>query len=193
MVKIRDYNAEDKDWVEVEPGTYAALINCVYDCGFQAPYQNIEGELARHKLVVGFELDEFLPDSTDKRYILQAQYTVSLHPKSVLRPVVNAAFPTLTDEQKDEFDMDEMIGRPVMVTVTHKENGRAKIAQVAPMPKGMKAPKWKPMEHESVWGLASYLQGQEISAEAAATWNVRAKALKNNKPATADSDDDIPF
>lgn len=173
------------DFKDVEVGSHVAVIVGVLDCGFQKPYQDKQEDRATHQCAIVYEVDEKTEDGKFRLTITET-YNVTLRStKAKLRGPVLAAFPGI--KPAEALDLGTLVGKSVLITVEEKANGKRKVAQVAPLAKGMSGHKgWE--EVTEPFGLAKYLMDKAIGAEDAKVWNDRAKKLREN----ADSDD-IPF
>jgi hypothetical protein len=72
-------------------------------------------------------------------------YTASLSEKAILRQHLEAwRGKPFTPEELEGFELDVLLGKPVMISVLHREsNGKtyANISSLSRLPKGMEAPK----------------------------------------------------
>ena len=123
-------------------GTHAARCFAVIDLGTQT--SEWQGEtISKRKVLLGFELPDEMHTFDSKEgprpFSVWSQYTASMHPKSQLRPTLEAwrGQKFAAGEAKD-FEFKNLLGVPAMVTITHNERGYANIAAIAKMPKGMK-------------------------------------------------------
>lgn len=135
------------DFKRVPPGVYPARCWSMIDLGTQrVEYQ---GEIKyQRKVQIGWELfgdddagnplvaDDGLPMVISKRY------TLSLSPKSRLRPDLEAwRGRPFTDEEAKGFDLHNLIGAPCLINVTHSErNGKtySNVASLTPIPKALR-------------------------------------------------------
>ena len=123
-----------KEFELAPEGTHPAIITAIADLGEQL--SNWEGK-ERHvyKWGVGFELSG--PETTaGTPFSIATTVTDSLHSKSRLYPIVKAARGTVADE----LDMEDLVGKKVLVTVEHDEKDEktwANVEQVTGLPTGM--------------------------------------------------------
>lgn len=194
----------------IAQGTHLAICYMVVDLGKQR--EEYQGQVrVQHKIHVRWELPNERVEWDDKDNVhregpasIGATYTLSLHEKSNLRGHLEAwrgrAF---SAEELSGFDVSALLGKPCMVTVTHKEsNGRIRdrVAGVSGVPKGMAKPERieNPLvlfdnEHrDSYDGLSDWLRGK-IDGQVK-------DAPKPLKPGDEgyiagydDLDDDVPF
>lgn len=87
-------------------------------------------------LVVWFEFEQ--RDSKGARFDLPWKVTMSLHEKAWLRKLVNIHTPGISNEDARRFDLESLIGLPVLVTVEHWVGGdgekRASVRGVGKLP-----------------------------------------------------------
>lgn len=101
----------------------------------------------RHVLRMTWELPEEMRDFNGemKPMVIGGKYTVSLHEKSGLRPVVEGMLGKLTEEDLEHFSFESLVGTPCMVSVVHKvsKTGRdyAAVSSVSQVPKKLEVPK----------------------------------------------------
>lgn len=101
------------------------------------------------KVRITFELPEELhafKEGDEKRPLVVSQeYTHSMGSKSNLRPIVEGILDVaLRDEEAYAFDLEELIGKSCLITLTHEESKKGNIYVVvkstAPLMKSMTAP-----------------------------------------------------
>ena len=143
LEKIMPLNVSDKggSFTPVPQGTHVAVCNMIVDLGMQeTPFGN------KHQLYVRWELPnerlEYGEEKKDGPMVVGKFYTASLNEKANLRHDLEAwrgrAF---TGEELAEFDVFTVLGIPCQLTVTHNDAGKAKVAGVTGIPKGMDKPK----------------------------------------------------
>lgn len=127
------------DFVQVEPGTYPARCIAIIDLGTQ--HGEYQGKpTVRRQVMLMWELPTETVETKDgaKPMTVSKFYTVSLSEKSNLRPDLEAwrgrAF---TAEELLGFDLNNVLDKPCMVSVTHNEKGKARVSSVAKLVKGM--------------------------------------------------------
>jgi hypothetical protein len=139
--------AEKKDFGRADDGAYPARIAQLIDFGKQIATDWKTGEpklyddgnpIIQHKIWITFELptETIEVDGIDKPRWYGKEYTVSMHEKAALPGLLKAADP------KDEFtakgrNPKGLLGLPVMVTIGSTSSGKAKVAAVTAVPKGM--------------------------------------------------------
>jgi len=143
LEKIMPLNVSDKggSFTPVPQGTHVAVCNMIVDLGMQeTPFGN------KHQLYVRWELPnerlEYGEEKKEGPMVVGKFYTASLNEKANLRHDLEAwrgrAF---TGEELSEFDVFTVLGIPCQLTVTHNDAGKAKVAGVTGIPKGMDKPK----------------------------------------------------
>jgi len=130
------------DFKQVDPGTYPARCIAIIDLGTQdSEYQGQKRK--RRQAMLVWELPTEMMETKDgeKPMTVSKFYTVSLSEKSNLRPDLEAwrgrAF---TPEELAGFDLNNVLDKPCMVSVTHNEKGKARVSSVAKLVKGMSVP-----------------------------------------------------
>lgn len=87
----------------------------------------------------------FDPDKGEQPHIIGRDYTLSMGEKANLRHHIDSwRGKALTDEEAQKFDITVLLGKPCMLNVIHgtTKAGKqyAKVASIAPVPKGMPIP-----------------------------------------------------
>lgn len=130
------------DFKQVEPGTYPARCISIIDLGTQHGEYQGKPTVRRQAMLV-WELPTEVMETKDgeKPMTVSKFYTVSLSEKSNLRPDLEAwrgrAF---TAEELLGFDLNNVLDKPCMVSITHNANGKARVSSVAKLVKGMSVP-----------------------------------------------------
>lgn len=128
---------QSKSREHVEAGTYLATCISVTDYGTQKSTNPKFGD--SRKVSIGFELAEE-KTSDGKAMTYHKLYTFSNSPKSNLMKDLRAWLGVKTGD----FDMDEVLRKPAMIGIEHKENDGntyVNVTTVAGVPKGTKLPK----------------------------------------------------
>jgi hypothetical protein len=92
-------------------------------------------------------LDNGSQEEVEKPLVISREFVLSMGPKSNLRPFVEGIIGVqLKDEEAYAFDLEDLLGRSCLITVSHKVStttGKtyANITSTAPLMKGMEAPK----------------------------------------------------
>lgn len=135
-----------KDFDPVPEGSHLAVCDMFVDLGMQDSHFG-----AKHKIYLRWQIPALrLTYEKDGATVeapmsIGAHYTLSLSVKSNLRPLLQAwrgrAF---TPDELKKFDVAAFVGKPCMITVTHKpkpEGGvYANVGAVAKLPAGIPAP-----------------------------------------------------
>lgn len=134
-------NSEGGNYEIPEAGPYPAVLVGLIGLGTQE--ETFEGETkSSEKILLAWELvSEF--DSNGSPFILGQSYTWSLSPKAKLRPVVEGMIGR-TLQDREEFDLESLVGKPCTLNVTHgmTKAGKeyAKIGGASKPMKGMATP-----------------------------------------------------
>lgn len=190
------------DFEQAPTGNHVARCIRLVDLGTQ--HGTYEGKATvRNQVLISFELcNEAMEDG--KPFTIGEFYTNSLNEKAKLRHHLEAwrgrAF---TDNELAGFDLQNILGKPVMVSIVVNDKGKSKVGALAAMPKGMSAPQC--VNATSVFWLDEFDQTafdampdgiKKIIAE-----SDEYKALKNGNGSARDQamkgidalGDDIPF
>lgn len=127
----------------VPEGTYLARVYKIIYLGTQKSKMfGNESFKVRINWELPTELHAFKEGDPEKPFSIDAEYTVSMGKKSNLRPVVEALIGVqLKDEEAYAFDVDEILGLPCQITVTHTEDGQyANVSAVSQLLKGVTCP-----------------------------------------------------
>lgn len=124
------------DFQDVEPGNYAGRCYRVIELG--TTHQEFNSEIkTRNRLMISFELPGE-PMDDGRPHSVTWWVTNSLHEKANLRIGLDLwRKRPFTEAELQGFDLAKIIGAPAMVTVQHNKKGRASVAGVGPLPKGM--------------------------------------------------------
>lgn len=127
------------DFPQAPAGTHIARCFRLIDLGTQ--HSEYQGKaLARNQVLVSWELpSELMEDG--KPFAVSKFYTNSLNEKANLCQHLEAwRGRQFTDDERDGFDLMQILGKPCMVTVTMNDKGKAIVNAVAGLPKGIQCP-----------------------------------------------------
>jgi hypothetical protein len=127
---------EKPEYSNAPEGLFNAICCDVVDLGLKT---TAFGD--KHKIRIVWQLEERDPDK-GWRYNVSQQYTLSLHPKSVLSQALEAwRGKKFTDDEREGFDLEKLIGVGCQVQVVHQagQNGNvyANVQAIVPLGKGM--------------------------------------------------------
>ena len=194
-----------KEFEQAAAGNHVARCIGMIDIGtHESEYQG-KTTYAR-KIVLRFELpNEVMAEGeyAGKPFIVGKYYTASLSEKANLRKDLESwRGRPFTEEELMGFDSKNVLDKPCMVNVVHTEKKKAKIASIAPIPKGMAVPPRvndilylsldrNEFKREVFDGLSDYWKGEIMKSPEWAELQDRPAA----KPARHFDDmaDDIPF
>lgn len=90
------------------------------------------------------ETKVFKEENGEQPFVISKEYTLSMHEKSNLRRDVESLLGSMTEQQADDFDITDLMGKPCMITVMHKiaKNGNtySSVGSVTPLMKGIECP-----------------------------------------------------
>lgn len=121
-------------------GTHVAICCAIIDLGTQPDnYKGKENAPAR-KFLVRWELaDERAPNG--ERFVVMREYRWSMADTSNLKQDLEAwRGEAFTDEARAKFDIKNIIGAPCVVVVGRTSGDKAKVMNVAKLPKGVERP-----------------------------------------------------
>jgi hypothetical protein len=132
-----------KDFAQAPVGNHVARCVKVIDLGTQK--NEYEGKVTfPRQVVVCWELPhELMPEGeyANQPFVVSKIYTASLSEKATLRQHLEMwRGKAFTPDELKGFDAKNIIGKPCMLSVIHNEKGKAKVAGVAAIPRGMEAP-----------------------------------------------------
>lgn len=198
-------NGGGKEFEQASSGNHIARCVGLIDLGTQQSEYQGKTTYAR-KIVVRFELPNELMaegDYAGKPFLVSKFYTASLSEKANLRKDLESwRGRPFTDKELMGFDSKNLLDKPCMVNVVHTEKGKAKIASIAPVPKGMDIP---PRINEVLFfslessefkqatydGLAEFYKGEIQKSPEWAELHNDGGGKKTTK--FQDMEDDIPF
>jgi hypothetical protein len=132
-----------KEFEAAPVGNHVARCIGMIDIGTQQGEYQGKTTYAR-KIVIRWELPNELMEEGDfagKPFIVSKFYTASLSEKANLRKdLVSWRGREFTADELKGFDAKNILDKPCMVNVTHNDKGKAKVAGVTPVPKGMTVP-----------------------------------------------------
>jgi len=135
------------DYGRVEDGTYPARVVRIIDFGLQYATDFKTGEVKKyddgndviqHKVWIDFELptETIDIDGAKKPRWYGKEYTVSSHEKAAIQALLKAADPDGKATMKGK-NVVGLLGLPVMLTVGSTSTGKAKVAGITRLIKGM--------------------------------------------------------
>lgn len=127
------------DFQQAPTGNHVARCVRLVDLGTQ--HGTYEGKATtRNQVLLSWELcNELMNDG--QPFIISEFYTNSLSEKSKLRPHLESwRGRPFSEEELNGFDLENILSKPCMLSIVANEKGRSKVAAVAQMPKGIKAP-----------------------------------------------------
>ena len=143
---------EGKDFKPASAGNHVSICYAVIDLGTQhkeaasGEWGSSEARDVKEILVMWEIPAEMVTYEKDGQEITRPQaisffYTCSLNEKANLRKHLEAwRGKAFTQDELDGFRVDDIVGKPCMLNIVHKANGKAKITGVASMPKGIPVP-----------------------------------------------------
>ncbi len=190
----------DTHTYELPPsGSLPARCCHIIDLGTQTvEYQGTTKKL--HKIAIAWQLEETRADGTP--FIVGRRFTASLHEKANLRQFLESwrGRPFSSDELKG-FAMPRLINVPALLNIVHTERGTgtyAEIKSIAPIPRGMSAPREvsEPIVFDlgdpNTWHVFERLsQRQQEAIEASPEWQNR--LVKQPETESAAFDDELAF
>lgn len=131
------------DYQPIPVGVHRGVASLMVDLGMQGG-----GKFdPAFKVAIGFQLVDVLNDKGEPREITQT-YTNSMNKKANLRKLIETWFGKQfpTEESAENFDLQQLLGRPALVNVVHTErSGKtyANISAVMSLPAGTEKPELK--------------------------------------------------
>lgn len=178
-----------KNYDPAPAGTSVARCIKIVDLGTQKKEYN--GEVKHQKQVMfTWELpEELIPDGdlAGKPFAVNQTYTQSLNAKSNLRRDLEAwRGRKFSQTELDNFDLENVLGKPCMLNIVHVQRGEntyANIASIMPLPKNMSAP-----EQINPSVMFSLAQFDPAKYEALTEWTKKKIALSPEYAKAASGD-----
>lgn len=127
------------------PGQHVAVCIGVWDIGWHESEWKGQKRL-NHKILIRWEIDELIDGGEyhGKHKTINQRYNLSLGEKSILRKDLLGwrGKDLTTQELKDGFDLEAMIGQSCMINVAHvtkNDKTYANIQSISPLFKGVKS------------------------------------------------------
>ena len=144
-LKLKD---DGGNFTPAPAGNHVAICYGVLDLGTQHNDAfNYEGKAVpasdKPQILLMFEFPHEMIEieGETKPAMISHFYNASFNEKATLRLHLEAwRGRQFSEEELCGFDISALLGKPCMVNVVHKENGKAKIAGIAAMVKGMEVP-----------------------------------------------------
>lgn len=199
--------------VDFEPapaGNHVARCHMIIDLGTS---HNEMYDTWRRQVFVGFELPTEIKtykDADDNEvsmpFTVGKFYTASLNEKANLRKDLESwRGKPFTEDELSGFELDNVLGVPVMANVIHKEKkgggAKADISSISPVPKGMDVP--KPVHDTVTFSLDDFSQAKFDAVPKGFQEIIKRSEEYKNKDNNSDEtpvhtggefkDDDIPF
>lgn len=194
-----------KEFEQPPIGNHVARCIGMIDLGTQQGDYQGKTTHAR-KIVLRWELPNELISEGEwagKPFVVSQFYTASLSEKANLRKVLESwRGKPFTPEELMGFDSKNLLDKPCMLNVTHTDKGKAKVASVAQVPKGMAVPgrvndllyfSLEPTDYKGTVfdGLGQFFKDMiQKSPEWA---ELQGRPVKTGAHALAEMEDDRPF
>ena len=123
------------EFEKIPVGNYQAICAGVYGLGLQkGAWQG--KETIKEKVRLIWEVNK--KDENGDRFLISNTYTLSTHQNSTLRKDIEGWLgKAFTDQDIEEFDVSNMLGKQCLLNIIHNDNGYANVKSVAPLPAGM--------------------------------------------------------
>lgn len=120
-------------------GAHAARLYQIIDLGKQTSTYQGEEKSSR-QLLFSWEIAELMEDG--RPWTVSQRFTASMGEMARLRKLISDwRGKALSDQEAREFDIETLVGKECLITITHNEKGYANIGSIAKLPTGMPAPK----------------------------------------------------
>lgn len=135
---------QSKPSIQIEPGTYLARCYSMIHIGtnsFTYQGENKSSNQVRISFELPTEKFSFKEGEDPKPFVVSKYYTLSLHEKSKLRPMLEGwRGKKFTDDEIKDFEISNLVGVPAFISIIHNDKGYAEIASVSRPPKGTECP-----------------------------------------------------
>lgn len=209
---LTNSNSQKRDIIP--SGSYPARCISMIDIG-TIPYEWQGEKKSRTVIRLKFELPTltkvFSPDKGEQPYVIERQFTKSLHEKSALLPFLNNwRGKALTPDDCQSFDLSKLLEAECMLSIVHNSVGDktyANIGGISTLPKGLECP--SQFNHSFIWDYNDNFNADAITSDndfipswlqetvkSSSEW--RMKNLINTDTITEDDmnneqPDDLPF
>jgi hypothetical protein len=191
------------EFQQLTPGTHVARCYSIIDLGTQrGEYQG--QPTVRNQIIVRFEVpgETIEVEGEPKPLTISKFYTNSLSEKANLRhDLVAWRGREFSTEELMAFDLQNIIGKPCLITVAHNDKGKARVLAVSGLAKGMTCPpQFNPPETFWIdeWSQQAFEMLPEgfqriIKESDEYKARVAGKPLPSKGTAVDPLDEDIPF
>ena len=135
------------------PGTHMALCVGLIDLGTHTQVFNGKRK-DLHKILLCWELPQEM-DSSGEPFVVQRDFSWSLHKKSRLRPFVESWLGRNFAED-EEYELIDLLRRPCVLSVTNGKSAKGfpfdEVTSVGPLMKGMECP--GPFHKPFAWAIS---------------------------------------
>ena len=154
----------------IPSGSYPAICISMIDVG-SIPYEWQGEKKSRSVIRLKFELPTetkvFNPEKGEQPYVIERQFTKSLHEKSALRPFLdNWRGQALTEDECLHFDLSKLLGAKCLLSIVHNTVGDrtyANIGGISTLPKGLPCP--EQFNHSFIWDYVDNYNEDAITTE----------------------------
>jgi hypothetical protein len=154
----------------IPSGSYPARCISMIDIG-SIPTEWQGEKKIRALIRLKFELPTvtkvFNPDKGEQPFVIERQFTKSLHEKSALRPFLdNWRGKALTDEECQAFDLSNLLGASCLLSVVHNSVGDrtyANIGGISTLPEGLQCP--AQFNHSFIWDYVDNYNEDAVTSE----------------------------
>jgi len=137
----------EKTYEPVPTGNHVARLYQIIHIGtneFEYMGETKKSDKVRLTFELCNEKKVFKEGDEPKPYSISREFGLTMGKKSNLRPFVEGYIGTaLDDEEAYAFDLEDLLGKPCMLTVIHAtkgDNTYANIVSASPLPRGLEAP-----------------------------------------------------
>jgi hypothetical protein len=130
------------DFEKPPAGNHPAVVVAVVDLLTQEREEKFEGETQvreKHEVFLCWELVTKKMAGMKHNHLLGNRYTFSLHERANLRKIVEGVVGPLKNSDEG-FDLEDLLGKPCLLQVTHNDNGYPVIKTTSEVPEGMTVP-----------------------------------------------------
>jgi len=129
------------DFPELPIGSYQAVISALWDIGIQK--SDYQGEIKfKHQMIIQYEINKLIPEGKYEgdRYTINAWTSIpkSFDDRSIFIKLRNSA-EQFVSTASDYIDYDEqkLIGKNIILNISHNKNQKAAIESFGPLMEGM--------------------------------------------------------
>jgi len=185
---------------QIPTGVHKARCYMLLDLGTRQEEWN--GEIShKEKVLVSWELPERLKENNEPETISKWYTKSTYEGANIVKDLVSWRGKPFTEAEQKKFVLDNIVGKPCLINVTHQKTGKAKVSAVMGIPSGTKIA--EQMMTTMLFDLKEYQNGNTEKFNALPEWcrkeilkceelqNIEEDSHEANVP--DDDENEVPF